>query len=85
MGTGGTWFGFTGRQPSDIAGFGAVCGNRGRLSLARHGENPRVTLLVCAVEQMARVERLEEELGREQDRLRAMLSHLTQGASQGQV
>jgi len=50
MGTGGTWFGFTGRQPSDIAGFGAVCGNRGRLSLARHGENPRVTLLVCALQ-----------------------------------
>lgn len=40
---------------------------------------------VETVEQMARVERLEEELGREQDRLRAMLSHLTQGASQGQV
>ena len=38
-------------------------------------------LSMFKVEQLARVERLEQELGREQDRLRAMLTHLTTSTS----
>ena len=40
---------------------------------------------ILKVEQMQRVERLEAELGREQVRLRAMLSHLTTPALGYQV
>ena len=40
---------------------------------------------ILQVEQMQRVERLEAELGREQVRLRAMLSHLTTPALGYQV
>ena len=41
--------------------------------------------LSSQVEQLARVERLEQELGREQDRLRAMLNHLTTSTSGSRV
>ena len=47
------------------------------LASSRKTHSWELSMCFVQVEQLARVERLEQELGREQDRLRAMLNHLT--------